>query len=175
MTGTQIVIVNLATTERIPLQNVPLTLDHNPRTRNRTIMSSGANHPKYHYTGGEELLKFQTTFYCDEETRKSVVETCRKLEALAKNDSYKKKRPPLYLSWGESLYDGFKWVMLDLSYVYNNFNGEYDGYPMGASVEITLGRITESNLSHEEIRTTLTPFSKSTSNNDPLAGLPGAP
>lgn len=158
--ATKIEIVDIITLDRITLQNVPKEMKHNPKTKHHVIRAMGANNPKYHYTGAEDILSCSTTLYCNNESRADVVETCRKLEALSKNDGFQGEKHELLLMWGSSLYQNHRWLLLEMEYIFRNFDGNQDGFPMGASIKLVFARITSANLTHEEIRTTSRPYNR---------------
>tara|TARA_B110000467_G_scaffold142917_1_gene144614 strand:- start:402 stop:875 length:474 start_codon:yes stop_codon:yes gene_type:complete len=152
-----IVIVDIVTRDEIQLQNVPKLVKHKAKTKHNVIRAMGANNPKYHYTGAEDLLSFTTTFYCDDAGRADVVEICRKMEALTKNDGYAGKKHEVLLVWYGPLYSNHRFLFMEVEYTWKQFNGEYDGYPMCAEVSMKFARVTTGNLTHDEIRTTITP------------------
>lgn len=152
-----IYIVDTVNQDRILLQNVPQAIKVDPKTNHHVIRAQGANNPKYHYTGAEDIIMFTTTFYSNRDDRADVVEVCRKIEALTKNDSFTGKKHEVLLMWGNSLFNNFRFLLLETEYVWKNFDGEYDGYPRGAEMKLVFARITDKNLSHDEIRTTITP------------------
>ena len=51
----------------------------------------------------------------------------------------------------------YRFLFMEVEYTWKQFNGEYDGYPMCAEVSMKFARVTTGNLTHDEIRTTITP------------------
>lgn len=152
-----IYIIDTVTGEQHELQNVPKRVKHNPKTKHHALRAQGANNPKYHYTGAEDLMSFKTTLYCEEETRDDVVKLCRKFEALTKNDGFRGKKHEVLILWNGPLYNNHRFLFMEMEYTWKNFNKEFDGYPMGAELTMIFARVTDTNLSHDEIRTTITP------------------
>ena len=96
-----IVIANLNVSPAISLviQNRPDRLRVEPAATWAAVKSMGRNNPFYFYTGGEDTITFDISWYSvDADHRDDVVNKCRLLEA----DGYSASPPTLRIQWGNS-------------------------------------------------------------------------
>lgn len=146
-------IINLDSNprEKLAIQGIPLQLKVNPISNWAVIPSIGRNNPFYHYTGGEDELRFTIDWYSETIHRADVIEKCRWIESLSRNDSYVNRVPHLFLSWGD-LFKFSKWVLIEAPYNLSVFEQGNNSLPILANQEIALKRITEQNTYTNEIR-----------------------
>ena len=94
---------NVSPYQYIVLQNRPLSFDFRGETTWATIKSMGRNTPMYHYTGSEDIVQFNVSWYCDDPDNPAEVLTkCRLLESWSKADAYAASPPELWISWGSA-------------------------------------------------------------------------
>lgn len=63
----------------------------------------GRNTPMYHYTGSEDIVQFNVSWYCDDPDNPAEVLTkCRLLESWSKSNAYQAAPPILQIQWGNS-------------------------------------------------------------------------
>lgn len=172
-TSNQIILYNLTSKpyERIIIQNRPNSIEYKGETSWATIKSMGRNTPMYHYTGAEDTVQFNISWYCDDpEHPDEVVNKCRFLEAWTKANGYQASPPVIRIQWGDS--DIFKdqtYILISATYTLNNFNdniGNLDKdfkkikdkdpkngklYPSTATQELVFKRVSAYNLSYEDI------------------------
>lgn len=140
----QPVFVNLVTLERLYFQNIPGELDYDPNTSWAILPSLGRNSPLYQYTGAEDTLKFNLSWYSDEATRQDVIKKCKWLEAMSKPDGYDNPVPECQLIFGE-LFSDAKWIVFAAPFKMSNFNREKGMLPQLATQEVTLKRVSTKN------------------------------
>lgn len=88
-------------TQYITLQNRPPELDFRGETTWATIKSMGRNTPMYHFTGAEDIIQFNVSWYCnDPENPEEVINKCRLLEAWTKANGYQSAPPIVKIEWG---------------------------------------------------------------------------
>lgn len=117
----------------VELQNRPWDMRVEPMSNWVSVKSMGRNNPFMVYTGGEDTITLEVSWYAtDEESRLDVLAKCRLLESWTKADGYVKSPPVLNLWWGQSgmfLNDGF--ILYSAQYTLSNFqatSGQPDDY-----------------------------------------------
>ena len=172
----EVFIVNLSASPpmKIALQNRPSEIEVDPRTNWATIKSMGRNTPMYHYTGAEDVITINTSWYCnnsrwtspDQIEPDQVLNNCRLLEAWSKADGYTKAPPVLGILWGQSdMFDGQKFILTSAKYTLRNFNAygrkfdheqstqtvhSFKLYPFVAVQELVFKRVSSYNLTHND-------------------------
>lgn len=114
----------------VELQNRPWEMRVEPTSSWAAVKSMGRNNPFMVYTGGEDSITLEVSWYAeDEESRLDVLAKCRLLEAWSRADGYMKSPPVLNIYWGTSgmfLNDGF--VLTSAAYTLTNFQ-DTSAYP----------------------------------------------
>lgn len=162
----QVIIYNLTSNgsyKYIVLQNRPSEIQFNGETSWATIKSMGRNTPMYHYTGAEDILQFNISWYCsDANNPNEVINKCRLLESWTKANSYISGPPILKIQWGSSgIFDNHKYILTSATYTLKNFqNGHIDRsssnskfidtklLPMVATQELIFKRVSGTNLGY---------------------------
>jgi len=167
----EIIIFNLngqdETYQYIILQNRPPELEFQGETTWAAIKSFGRNVPMYHFTGAEDKIQLQISWFCNDPKRPwEVVQKCRLLEAWSKSNGYASGPPILQLDWGGSgLFDNAYFILTSATYVLKQFRDGYmdrrsnenvewkDGklYPMAATQELVFSRVSSTNPLHSTI------------------------
>lgn len=151
----------------IQLQNRPTSLDFRGETTWATIKSMGRNTPMYHYTGAEDIIQFNVSWFCnDPDNPAEVINKCRLLEAWSKSNGYQASPPLLKIEWGTSgIFENHQYILTSATYTLNNFQnasrkrvankqGEIiDGklFPAAATQELIFKRVSATNLSYGDI------------------------
>ena len=150
----------------IILQNRPPELEFQGETSWATIKSFGRNLPMYHFTGAEDKIQLQISWFCNDPDRPwEVVQKCRLLEAWSKSNGYVSGPPVLQIDWGGSgLFDNAYFILTSATYVLKQFRDGYmdrrsdnavfkDGklYPMAATQELVFSRVSSTNPLHSTI------------------------
>lgn len=148
----------------LTLQNRPPELDFRGETTWATIKSMGRNTPMYHYTGAEDIIQFNVSWYSTSlENPKEVINKCRVLEAWSKANGYQAAPPILKIEWGQSgIFDDHYYILTSATYTLKNFQNGYrvrkpgqkavigDGklLPAAATQELIFKRVSAYNLSY---------------------------
>jgi hypothetical protein len=156
-------------TQYITLQNRPPELDFRGETTWATIKSMGRNTPMYHYTGSEDIIQFNVSWFCnDPDNPKEVITKCRLLEMWTKANSYQASPPILKIEWGSSgIFDNHQYILTSATYTLNNFRNasrtrvagksctieDLKLLPAAATQELIFKRVSAYNLSYQDIVT----------------------
>lgn len=147
----------------LTLQNRPSEIDVEPISSWSTINSMGRNSPFQVYTGSEDIVTLDISWYAVDENREDVINKCRLLESWTKSDGYIKSPPVLQIIWGQSdLFDNVDFVLTSAAYKLSNFQ---DGakkrygvevinlklYPNLATQKLVFKRVSSNNLTSEDI------------------------
>ncbi len=136
-------------------------------------MSMGRNNPFMMYTGGEDTISFDISWYSnDPMNREDVLTKCRLLESWSKANGYNQAPPVLRISWGTSgIFDNDLFILYSASYKLNNFQDRYSGssidtdefsrsvtrtinlglLPSIATQSLVFKKVTGKNLTHNDI------------------------
>lgn len=169
----EVIIFNLHNSDNgyqyIILQNRPPEIEFNGETSWATIKSFGRNIPMYHFTGAEDKIQFNISWYCDWNVAAGdspqpwqVIQKCRLLEAWSKANGYTAAPPLLQIDWGGSgLFSNAYFILQSATYRLTNFRDSYidrrdnkaeliDGklYPMAATQELIFARVSNDNLGY---------------------------
>lgn len=169
-TRNEIIIFNLNgegdTYQYIILQNRPPELEYHGETSWAAIKSFGRNVPMYHFTGAEDKIQLQVSWFCNDPERPwEVIQKCRLLEAWSKSNGYAAGPPILQLDWGGSgLFDNAYFILTSATYVLKQFRDGYidrrnsqaewkNGmlYPMSATQELIFSRVSSTNPLHSNM------------------------
>ena len=177
-TQNRVIIYNISSTpyQYIELQVRPASLDFKGETTWASIKSMGRNTPMYHYTGAEDTLQFNTSWFrTDPNHPDEVVNKCRLLEAWSKSDGYEAAPPILMIQWGDdqadSLFKDHRYILISATYTLKNFSDTtrtWDSgkktlsnslvnnklYPTSATQELIFKRVSSNNLGYEDIIST---------------------
>lgn len=166
----QIILYNLTSKpyEYIVIQNRPNRLEFKGETSWATIKSMGRNTPMYHFTGAEDVIQFNISWFCnDPDHLDEVVNKCRFLEAWTKANGYQASPPVIQIQWGKSdIFKDHYYILTSATYTLENFNDfiringnkrkdlkAADGQllPSTATQELIFKRVSATNLSWNDI------------------------
>ena len=166
----QIILYNLTSKpyEYIVIQNRPNRLEFKGETSWATIKSMGRNTPMYHFTGAEDVIQFNISWFCDDPDHlDEVVNKCRFLEAWTKANGYQASPPVIQIQWGTSeIFKDHYYILTSATYTLENFNDfiringkkrkdlkAADGklLPSTATQELIFKRVSATNLSWNDI------------------------
>ena len=151
---------------------VPGGLSYSPSSKFVGIATLGRNNPYYQFTGSEDTLTFEIDWFSSQLDRKDVINNCRWIEALTKADAYDSPPHRVLLGWGTDnlLWKDDLWICVSAPYSLSEFvrgyrkvkaykepdaNGEFIStnlLPQQAMQKVTFKKITNTNLTHEQIR-----------------------
>lgn len=165
----QIIIINTHTQPytKVEIQGKPSEVEVVPDSNWATVKSIGRNNPFMIYTGGEDTITIDVSWFSTQKDRKDVINKCKLLESWSRSDGYTASPPVLHISWGSSnLFKGQTFVLTSAKYSLSNFQNSYNpsGSRRNLSEIIDLGllpncavqklifkKTTGSNTTHEEI------------------------
>lgn len=140
----QPLIVDLITLEKLTLQTVPLEVNVDPNANWVALASLGRNIPGWQFTGAEETITFDITWYCDDESRQDVIKKCKWLTSLSLADGYDAEPHPIQFIFGE-LFKDSKFIITQAPYKLSLFDRAHGMMPHLANQSITLKKISETN------------------------------
>ena len=146
-------LVDLITLEKLAFQTIPPKIDADSGSVFAALESPGRNNPLYHYTGSEDILQFDLSWYANHESRQDVIRKCKWVYALTKSDGDLGIHP-VKLIFGD-LFKNSKFIVTSALYSVSNFDREFGMMPRKATQSITLRKITETNTFHSEIKNPL--------------------
>lgn len=150
ITDHDVMLVDLDSGEKIHFQGLPENIEVNPETEWATIKPFGRNNPHYQFVGSEDTISFEVTWYSELEDRSDVIEKVKWIESLSKADGYNGRPHICGLIWGD-LYRRQKFILYNAQYKIGLFDKVRGYRPTYASQIITLKRITDTNLSLQEV------------------------
>lgn len=151
----------------LELPYTPNEIEMTPNSTFKAIASPGRNNPHYHFTGSEDTLEFQITWFSSQLDRKDVIQNCRWLEALSKADGYSEDPHLVRIVWGRNstLFENDKWLLVKAPYVLSQFvngyqsrTGEFvstDLLPQMAKQTLTFKRVSRRNRTARDIITNI--------------------
>ena len=164
---------NISPPVSIVIQNRPNEISVDTQTSWVAVKSMGRNNPFMVYTGGEDTISFDVSWYSsDPNNREDILTKCRLLESWSKANGYRQSPPTLKISWGSSgIFDNDLFILYSASYKLNNFQDRYSGssidtdefsrsvtrtinlglLPSIATQSLVFKKVTGKNLTHNDI------------------------
>lgn len=150
ITGHDAMLVDLVSGERLHFQGLPNELNITPETSWATIKPFGRNNPHYHFTGSEDTIEFEVSWYAEKADKSDVIEKCKWVESLTKADGYEGGPHHVSFIFGD-LFKTAKWIVFAAPYVISLFDKANGMRPTLATQTITLKRITDNNLKLRDV------------------------
>lgn len=173
----EIIIINpnVSPYVSLTLQNRPNELKIEPKGTWAAVSSMGRNNPFMMYTGGEDMISFEISWYAnDKNHREEVITKCKLLESWTKADGYLAAPPVLQIMWGNSgLFDNDYFILESAPYTLSHFQdrawAQLDSptldnpstirstvrnlnlYPNCATQTLTFKKVSRTNLTHQDI------------------------
>lgn len=145
-------IIDTVSGKSVKLPFVPKELRYNPESNFKAIASMGRNNPFYHFTGAEDSLEFEIDWFAQEEHRADVILNCKWVESLSKNDAYDNPPPPVILHWNIDMFKDSVWLITSAQYRLLDFQAHRNMFAQQAYQQVTLKRITTTNLKRSDIQ-----------------------
>jgi hypothetical protein len=142
-------LVDLITLEKLFLQTIPVEIEVNAETNWVALAAPGRNNPNYQFSGSEDSLEFDITWYANTEGKDDVLKKCKWLQSLAKNDGYDNPPHPIKFVFGD-LFKSAKWIVFHAPYKLGMFDRSKGMLPGLATQHVVLKRVTETNMSRTE-------------------------
>lgn len=115
VTSHDAMLVDLVSGEKLHFQGLPYEVDVNPEASYATIKPIGRNNPHYHFTGSEDTIILELSWYSELEDKTDVIEKCKWIESLTKADGYTDDPHIVSLIWGE-LFKSQQWIVFSAPY-----------------------------------------------------------
>lgn len=165
----QIIIINTNTSPvtSIILQNRPSTIQVNSLSYWVSVKSMGRNNPFMMYTGGEDSIQLEVSWFVnDPDNRNEVLTKCRLLESWSKADGYSASPPTLKISWGSAnIFENDLFILENANYQLSNFQSYTKTYhkdtssgatdiglaPQCATQTLVFKRVSPNNRTHLEM------------------------
>ena len=168
----EIIIINASVSpyQSLVLQNRPNQLNIDPKSTWVSINSMGRNNPFMMYTGGEDTISFDISWFAnDPQHRDEVIWKCKLLESWSKANGYMASPPLLNIKWGASniFSDTDYFILESAKYTLSNFQdrarrpgigyGDTDQFidlklsPACATQTLSFKRVTLENTTHNDI------------------------
>lgn len=143
-------LLRLDNAEKLYFQSVPHDITHETTDGWQTIQSPGRNNPLYQYTGSEDTLTLEISWYSNQENRQDVLKKMKWLQALRKANGYLKPPPIVALCFGD-LFKDARWIVSGADPKYSGFSRQYKMMPLVATTTLVLKRVSEENTTWQEI------------------------
>ena len=145
-------IIDTNSGKSIKLPFVPRELRYTPDSHFKAIASMGRNNPFYHFTGSEDTLEFEIDWFAEKDSRHDVILNCKWVGSSSKNDGYELEPPAVILHWNSSLFSDSLWLVVAAPYRLLDFQAHRSMLPQQAYQQVTLKRVTLTNLRRREIQ-----------------------
>jgi hypothetical protein len=162
---------------RLELQNVPLSLDYDFDNQIKAVVSPGRNNPFYFFTGSEDSLDFELSWYAAKQSRDDVIKAAKWLEGMSKNDGYRAGPKIVGLQWAgtsvtasqfqnedgsfsdslepshwdNQLFQFSTWIIKSAPYSMSLFHKTFNMLPTLATQKVKMLRATPNNSSRAQI------------------------
>lgn len=146
-----IYIIDLDSGEKLGLMGIPKELEYNPESSWATLKPFGKNTPNYHFTGAEDTLELELSWFAQEENRLDVMKKVKWLEAMSKADGDLGRPHLAGLVWGE-LFKKSKWLIFSAAYKLTSFDSTNGAnVPLAATQKLVLKRYQRDNRTTAQI------------------------
>lgn len=159
--------VSTSPTSSITIQGRPRVVDISHERSWATVKSMGRNNPFYMYTGGEDTVSFEISWYSMQDDRQDVINKCRLLESWTAADGYNFSPPIILIQFGGSdLFILDRFILQSAPYQLSNFQDscyldsgkrrkeggvrDLQYYPNTATQSLTFKKIAGYNRTHED-------------------------
>lgn len=143
-------IIDLDTGERLGLMGLPKEILVDTKSSWATIRPFGKNTPNYHFTGAEDLLVLELTWWAEEDGKTDVLSKCKWLESMSKSDGNKGRPHVARLMWG-TLWTKAVWIIQQAPYTIMDWDAERGLRPIHAKQSVTLARYNPENSTIQQI------------------------
>jgi len=142
--------VDLDTGETLGMQGLPKKLDYDPKAIFAKIKVPGRNNSWITYSGSEDVLQLDISWYSVTNDKTDVILRCKWLESMTKADGYLGRNHFCRLQWGD-LFSKSIWVITAAPYDLKDFDKPSGMMPTCATQKVTLERYTFENSTHQNI------------------------
>ncbi len=148
------------------LDFIPTELVYTPSSTLTPLKIIGRNNAPLHFAGSSDTLEIKVDWYGT--LNSPVIEKCRFVESLCKADGWSSGPPVVQLTWGHQgrMFEDHYFAVTKAPYTMKTFtsaktlvrsdgsisNPYYHLWPVHATQNITLKRVSSTQLTHKEIR-----------------------
>lgn len=150
MNGNNLHIIDLDTGESLGLQGMPTVINIDPNSKFSAVGSPQRNNPLYIFSGSEDVIEFELSWFTNDPKRIDVIGRCKWLEIATKADGYKGRPHYFRFMWGKLFSDSI-FHIVSAKYTLSNFDKNFDYLPTTARQTIGLRRVTLTNATHNQI------------------------
>lgn len=150
VTNHDAMLVDLVSGEKLHFQGLPTEIEVNPETSWATIKPFGRNNPHYHFTGSEDTIVLEVSWYTKEDNREDVIQKCKWVESLLKADGYTGGPHRVSLVWGK-MFKSQEFIVFSAPYRIGLFSKQHGMLPQVAFQTITLKKVTTHNYTLKEV------------------------
>lgn len=148
--GNSTYIIDLDTGESLGLQGLPRSMEYDPKSVYSVIKTPGRNLPFYTFSGSEDVLEFDITWYSVSKDKSDVLARCKWLESMSKADGFLGRNHFARLLWGR-LFSKTMWIVESAKYTIRDWDKVNNMFPIHASQKVVLKRYSLTNPTHEVI------------------------
>lgn len=150
MNSNDLFIIDLDTSEYLGLQGMPTVLNYDSNSRFHASNSPGRNGPLYIFSGSEDVLEFELSWFTNDPNKIDVIARCKWLETMTKADGYAGRPHYAKFKWGK-LFDQSIWLITSAKYTLANFDKQFGYLPTSAKQTVGLRRVLLTNSTHDQI------------------------
>lgn len=143
----------------IGFQFVPSVLNVSREVNLQPIQIVARNTPRYQYMGGSQSYSFSLDFHAETSERRDILSTVKYLESLSYSNANLEDTPIIQVIWGDIFNNQQTFKISGINYSMSEFGGTSDETedlplynPRQATVNLTLVRVSETNLTWEDVR-----------------------
>ena len=133
------------------IQFVPRLIQNDRRADLPQVKIVGRNHPRYHYVGGQEVLRLEMDFLSSDQARIEAMAKVRWLESLTYNEGNISPVPRVKVVLGR-LYRGLEYVVSNVRTTPERIDHNAFMYPIQVGVSAEFIRDPSRNLRRSEVR-----------------------
>ena len=148
--GHNVYLVDLDNGDSLGLMGLPKELDYNPETSWAILKPYGKNTANYHFTGAEDTLEMEISWWSTDEDHLDILSRCKWVEAASKNDGDLGRPKLIRLIWGQ-MFLKTQWIIFATSYKLTDFVPNRGSRPSHATQKLVLKRWQEDNRTSEQI------------------------
>lgn len=143
-------IIDMVDSTKLSFQMIP-DLSYSTESKVVAIAANGRNNPIYQYTGSENKLELEISWYATENDRKDVLRNCRWLEARAQANGWIDGMHELHIIFGQVFKPTDLWILSKVESDYTLPHASYGLVPTLAKQKLSFLRVAIKNRTHSQI------------------------
>lgn len=137
--------------ERMQIQFVPRQIQNSRTADLAPVKIVGRNHPRYHFVGGQEVLRLEMDFLSQDEARIEGMAKVRWLKSLTFNEGNTSPVPRVKVVMGR-LYRGLEFVVSSVTNTPQRIDHNAFMYPIQIGVSVDFIVDQRRNLTRSQVR-----------------------